>query len=342
VSSHADYIYAIERRLEWLRWVKSGTGRPTWEALGFGPAMPAYEDVLETADSYFMDAHFCRLVDHARQTIPDEFAFHQKWLQSPRGWVWLAEPFTAPSLDPEAVKEWERHHQTEAAQLKVRAVGWRTIPAGTQVQDHHSGEIRVAGHQAVQFITFQDFRDYNPVFPPETYHNASSTKQGFGCWSYFILSEGGEVGKRVELFESKQATGQYKDVGGPVDRKHHPLHEIRWVYAAVYLMAQRLATSLPHKLDRATQRRIARSGESVQPIFRVITLRRLAAARQRGGLAVADGVDWQWQWEVRGHWRNQFHPSDGHYEPKFVEAYVKGPADKPLKPGTHKLFAARR
>jgi hypothetical protein len=64
-------------------------------------------------------------------------------------------------------------------------------------------------------------------------------------------------------------------------------------------------------------------------------------ARAKAG---ADGgkVDWQWQWTVRGHWRNQFHPSTGLHSPTFIEAYLKGPESAPLKPDTLSMFVAKR
>lgn len=106
-------------------------------------------------------------------------------------------------------------------------------------------------------------------------------------------------------------------------------------------MAQRLAITVQHPVDRHTHHRAAREGQTAPSFIRVITLRRLEADRQRAGSA-GEAPDWQWQWEVRGHWRNQWYPSEGIHKPKFIEAYLKGPEGKPLKPGATKLFAARR
>jgi hypothetical protein len=45
---------------------------------------------------------------------------------------------------------------------------------------------------------------------------------------------------------------------------------------------------------------------------------------------------------VRGHWRNQFYPVENVHRPVFIESYIKGPPDKPIKPLGHKIFKAVR
>lgn len=235
----------------------------------------------------------------------------------------------------------------------VRAIGWNVAEAGTMVYDEWGGGGERLTAKSVYVACFQDFASYNPG------------KEGFGCWSYFTIRDGEALGARVTRFETKQGTGKYEDTGqhphhyhppgidpaelpawqyahdpaNRIDRRQHPLHEIRWVYTAMYLMARRLAITVQHATDRATQRRAQREGQEAPPFIRVITLRRLEAAREREAPNV---VDWQWQWEVRGHWRNQFFPSEGLHKPVFIEAFIKGPSDKPLKPGVLKLFAAER
>ena len=53
-------------------------------------------------------------------------------------------------------------------------------------------------------------------------------------------------------------------------------------------------------------------------------------------------VDWSCRWLVRGHWRNQYHPSDGSRKPTFIQSYVKGPEDKPFRASPGKIYAAVR
>jgi len=130
------------------------------------------------------------------------------------------------------------------------------------------------------------------------------------------------------------------DYESPIDRYNHPLHEVRWLFTALYMMAQKLSIQVQHPTSRAVRRRLERNKEIAPDFVRVITLRRLAQARERDG-ASAD-VNWKWQWGVRGHWRNQFYPTEGIHKPKFVESYIKGPENMPLKPESLKLFVAKR
>jgi hypothetical protein len=326
MSLSSEYITAIEQRLAWLKWCQTGEGQRVWTQLGFEAAIPAYHHVLETADTFYMAPHFARLVGHARQSVPDELAYDPTWLIAPSGWLWLPEPFKCPTLEQAPSKP-----GYENVGPLVRAVGWRPIPPGTKVRsglDSTVGEYTptIAVPDTTQFLCFQDFSDF-----------ADERQKGFGCWSYFMLQPGHTLGSRIELFESKQVHGRYVPLA---DRRTHPLHEMRWIFAALYLMAQRLATTVRHETDRATRRRAERQQQQAPPFIRVVTLRRLEEARPKNPTPAE--VDWQWQWEVRGHWRNQFFPSENAHRPVYIEAYVKGPEDKPLKPGSHKLFAAKR
>jgi hypothetical protein len=48
------------------------------------------------------------------------------------------------------------------------------------------------------------------------------------------------------------------------------------------------------------------------------------------------------QWLVSGHWRKQFYRSTGEHRPKWIEPYVKGSEDQPLKPPTETVFRVSR
>jgi hypothetical protein len=96
---------------------------------------------------------------------------------------------------------------------------------------------------------------------------------------------------------------------------------------------------LPHKGEGALARLI-------QPILRlldqrvlvrarvperdvlVVNLRRAATERPPSG---GHAVDWSCQWPVSGHWRWQPYPASGEKRQIWIEPYVKGPPDKPLR-----------
>lgn len=324
---HAQYIEAIETRLRWLRWAADPSSPMQREPFSF--AAPSYIRLLEHADTFYMNSHFCRLVDHARQAAPDSLTFDLTWLQADCGWIYIADPVAVPTI--QAAYDRFCARGIEPTPVVLRAVGWQLVPAGAMLADnartHGTEVVKPAPPGSAQFCCFKSFSDGRPGFVP---------------WSYFLLRDGGTLGERVRVFEEVNIAGGDGSnyVRHPEDSVLHPLHEIRWIYAALYLMAQRLAVTVQHATDRHTRRRAEREQQQAPPFVRVISLRRLEQVRPRSGTPAA--VDWQWQWEVRGHWRNQFYPSEGVHKPKFIEAYVKGPADKPLKEGTTKLFAAVR
>lgn len=44
---------------------------------------------------------------------------------------------------------------------------------------------------------------------------------------------------------------------------------------------------------------------------------------------------------VRGHWRHQYHPSDGSRRPRYIAPYIKGPKGAPLRATEHVMVWRR-
>ncbi len=297
----ANYIDALEKRAEWLQWADEH-GADTWRrafergAETFTP----FHMSLGQGDTFFVNSKFCRLVEHALQTTPEDLAFDISWLRGTSGWMWLEQPITnnAPETFP------------------AQAVGWVPMAEGTKL---YSG--RVLGSNAVGFCFFQDMKHYGSDF------------QGFSYVSYFVV-ENGDI-MATHLNAALAAYPKSEDNSGCLT------FHTRWVYTAFYLMAQRLSMTVRHETDRATRRRAEHMKTPVTSFIKVITLRRMEEQRKLEQHAM-QVIDWQWQWEVVGHWRNQFYPSTNEHKPVFIEAYIKGPDSKPLKPTSHKIFVARR
>ena len=105
---------------------------------------------------------------------------------------------------------------------------------------------------------------------------------------------------------------------------------LRWIYAALRFMTHKITTirTLPEG-DRPAMRRLARAGFEHAPAIEIIELRRRTAAHAPTG--EHDPVDWSCRWGVDGHWRNQFYSSTGEHKLIWIDPYIKGPPDKPLK-----------
>lgn len=105
--------------------------------------------------------------------------------------------------------------------------------------------------------------------------------------------------------------------------------ELQSIYPPHY-WAEILLSSRPFRtfLDIEMPEQIAQESDgTVPPDIRTVTLGR-ANERKAGG---DRDVQWENQWIVGGHWRNQWYESRQTHEPVYILPYVKGPEDKPLR-----------
>lgn len=116
----------------------------------------------------------------------------------------------------------------------------------------------------------------------------------------------------------------------------------RLLIASWLFIQQQITVATVEHVDRATAKRAMRAG--IAPEVRVIRLRRMYNSSKDVGKDDSEhhAVDWQYQWIVRGHWRNQPYPSLHTVKPIWIAPVVKGPKNKPLKPVSEKVFAVVR
>lgn len=414
-----EFVEAIETRLTWMRHMEQVGVRVDWQRDFYQAPFDAYEASLRHGELFVMVPEFCRMVNTARRTVPDDLTFDPAWLQAKAGWLYFAEPFelpfiggqiarmrklTAPEqmaviwldvvnplhardtrtlvhpklLTPdvaaairERVEDWVgvlggpegdalREAQTilldqilngttepqaepmrtfgialarfandlttVSARIAVRAVGWYQEGCGPMLGGGMSG--REPSDLTVMFFSDRPRRiDAQPYAPI----------------AHFGLRAGAPLGERVEAFEA-WASRHHERNPGVVDAPYDEAmgmwrHEIRLTYTLMFLMSQKLAVHPRVATDRATRRRAEHNRQVAPPFLQVVTLRRLEADRQRD--PKGQDVDWAWRWIVTGHWRHQFYPAEGVHKRIFIEAFVKGPEDKPFKT-TAKIFAAER
>lgn len=102
----------------------------------------------------------------------------------------------------------------------------------------------------------------------------------------------------------------------------------RFFVAALLFLNQKILTVKNHPPSRQ-QRKIALRENEVLRDVNIVTLRRNSpeyhASKQAGF------VEWSCQWAVRGHWRNQFFPSEDKHKTIWIDPHIKGPEDKPLR-----------
>lgn len=190
---------------------------------------------------------------------------------------------------------------------KIKAIAWFPV-------SRHA-----PGHHGTFFMTFLETPDGN-----------------FSPWSYFTIHAKTPVGVKIAVLEKEPELGggAYYGDGGQLR------HEARWIYTAFYLMAQRLTHHAEQRPSSLVRSMAARKGLKLDDRVRVVSLRRMEADRPTP--THGSPREWEWQWIVRGHWRQQWYASEQLHRPVFVEAYTKGPEDKPLKPVRDTLFKAVR
>jgi hypothetical protein len=125
------------------------------------------------------------------------------------------------------------------------------------------------------------------------------------------------------------------DGGGP------PRYCSRFLYALMHMMSERVAVATPAKHRENVRGQAVARGIIPANRPRVVMLRRVAEGSTHEANSEAHR-EYSFQWMVRGHWRQQPYRSVGAVRPVFIEAYVKGPVDKPLKEPACTVFVGRR
>lgn len=325
----AEYIEAIETRAAWCDLLKSHRNGGFFSSAAVKDGEVASVDLmvyncLHYAEFYFINKKFYELVDLARKTIPNDLEFEETWLLSKSGFIWFEEPVQLPAaafMPAYGIKF------PAKTRFVLRAIGWLPV-------------IGKDGKPATEFLCFIDERDsVINVDSGEKLNKSSRGKQSFNTWSYFGIHQSDKLCDKVEQLEetySKDDSCRY------VESEKFQMHELRWIYTTLHLMAQRLAITVHQDTDRATKRRAAREGKVVCDHIEVISLRKMEADRQREVGDNSEKIDWQWRWSVTGHWRNQYFSASKTHKQVWIEGYIKGPDDKPLKQMSEKLFVARR
>lgn len=169
----------------------------------------------------------------------------------------------------------------------------------------------------------------------------TNAQGGFANWSYCTLYNGEPVLARLRRFEeqSKPASSLSEPPYTP-GKEMDELHEIRWLYTALHLMSQKLAVTRKERTSPLARSMNRAKGRKINNDIRIVSLRRMEYDRQQEQGEQSDR-EFHWQWIVTGHWRRQPY-RDGIYKNIFIDAYVKGPQNMPLKPLTHRFFVVQQ
>lgn len=122
---------------------------------------------------------------------------------------------------------------------------------------------------------------------------------------------------------------------------------VQWVLVLNTFLKQTLLRTDEVPAERHLRKRWQRQYRKAAPPIHVVALRQVAHVPKpigdEGLIEVTpEPVVWHCQWIVRGHWRRQWHPSTRTHEVQWIDSYLKGPEDQPLKAPAATVYAARR
>lgn len=117
-----------------------------------------------------------------------------------------------------------------------------------------------------------------------------------------------------------------------------------FVAAAAWLRQKIVIESHGGQGIRQAARQIQRQHKLAEtPRVRIVELRRSQYVK-REDATVTDGTGRRLtcRFVVKGFWRNQWYATRGEHAPKYIESFLKGPADAPLKAAAPTVFVVRR
>lgn len=303
VPVNPQYMEALERQLETARFMRDRHPVATVSRqMGVQPHRFDYDAIiaegLETATTHYWTGHMCDLLARSYPNLP-EWWLRPNEVGPRRGYCWFSQPIPLVEGDPE----------------KLRALMWMLDP--------DTGDYMI-----VPFTVFDGPGSDLYVVTFRTYHGVprqvQTWKEGQALTDW--------LGDQVEDDSFRRAVR----IAG-TDAPTLLGQRIAWgrVFAtAVAIMNQVLVKVEPYGPDRPSRKRIEKLRppglHPPAPIVRAVLLRRQYTVRP-GTKGDHEPVDWQYQWKVTEHWRQQYYPSLQAHKWILILEHIKGPPDKPLK-----------
>lgn len=283
---------------------------------------------LASAELFYVTEDMTRLALVAAETLPVH-NLHPEDIPVETGFVVFAEPIGAYLPEPLA------HTPADVAAdasdvVSIVAASWGPLDG---VLDGDPGV----------WITFWSASDPEAEIPMVMKHRGMSRSEAEAFyrrtraelnWDNELVNRFGAAGILI-----KETTRSGTVVHGErFDKTHIGWEQVKnttiaWgqvVRAAWLLMTQPGVTAIDEQpLPRNIRRRAEREGYNPNAV-RVIRIRDHADTPQREQLSERS---YQVRWTVRGHWRNQWHPSRDEHRPVWINPHVKGPQNAPLRTG---------
>jgi hypothetical protein len=264
---------------------------------------------LMRADPIYVSDDVMGLWEYASESFQIE-KLNRTDLVVPCGFALLPRPF--------------EYHDIYGKMVKYRAIGWLPI-SQRETFDWDEG----AEGQGVWITLLSNVNDVDDYWQEES---LAGNGDGHGRTLHEIALERGEEWHLMHgasmLFDidlakdvEDHSTGTPTPV--PEDKRRQAVSMYAHLQCLWRLMSQLVMTPEPLPRQARRQRQRANRIDTVT----VLKLRRYKHKNDHEGEA---DVHWTHRFIVRGHWRNQWYPSDKTHRQIWVAPYVKGDPDLPL------------
>jgi len=336
-------------------------GQPSFEQVVVGTLGPAWSKALgertlemmpdvmrrhiRVASTYHVSADMVTLVERAAIRLNDDDTYDVSSPPTPAGFAVLDRPLSVGDV-------WGNEmlvHAVAWGPMKVISVrdpedSRRYRETGVierDVLDHDGNEVS----DATLFVMYNDVNRRPDFYAAKILEEIGERRyrESFGHLSLIgaeLLKDGSQVGPRTVDPKRLPLSQLQQDQRWDTEKPRPFTNSFRLMLAMFELMTQRVTTTARRPAAKTTRKRAAREGMASGEVT-VVTLRRHSVPdpdRERESRE----VDWSCRWVVDGHWhRYRVGPGRAGVRRMWVDDYVKGPDDKPLKV-THKIYDLRR
>lgn len=349
----SSYVEAIERKLHLASWMLTDEARVIFSKHGSdivqnylgktnGGGMALFQGqgffhACTVGDTYYCSRQITSVIEGASQTLED-WTVTQDLIPTPTGFVWFDKPIHMPF--PSADEKMREQGRQAGAEPDMYGFVWATFydgdtapEAGESLRTHYYRwslrEMPPIAKYVVPRLSIQALLRIGNAFNGDVLPLQSYS---------FVMGETLQ-GWRADIRDKDDAPGAFWN---PFDESF-----ARILGAFLLFINQDLLTTDSIEAPRATRKRAEAlslqlpTAPTIDTSTKVVMLRK-RAYRPHESAAEREAPEWSCQWMVRGHWRQQYYPSRGINQPKWIAPYVKGPEDKPLKPPRATVFAVVR
>lgn len=291
---------------EQVGWLLSPEAHDHFERLmGWGDAAIAtrrFANIIRQASLYWVAPNMTRLAMNAGQRL-DNFPLRAEDIPSVFGMLYYQQPITGMVDTPDL----------ELAPINV--VTWKIHDDRVQIQLWTTGDLWISeAHKSLTNYRAEVFKMIGPMV---------CVYQSNLPFDAPILID--PATQTLHGIENPDAEGV--STATDVMVSAHRTILATWLLMQDTIIAEYDDQQTP----RATAKRFGRMGIELPKTIRAVELRKHeTVGAPRPGSAGEKRYD-RYQWWVKGHWRQQYYPSEGRHKPRWIQGYRKGDPTAPFK-----------